>query len=73
MSKATVNFHVDNNDYFGTLAAVISLLGQNLGDYRQNLTYEHILQNIVKDLMYLQRNYKIEKRKQKNGNLVNIC
>lgn len=32
MSKRSVEFHIKSNDYFGTLATVLSLIRQNLGN-----------------------------------------
>lgn len=59
MSKKSVKFHIKYEDYFGTLATVLSLIKQ---------TPEHIndhiksLNKIEKDLMFLQREYKIVKK-----------
>ena len=56
MSKKTVNFHVESQDYFGTLATVIALVCQGVeGDQINHV----VLESIVKDLMYLQTNHLI--------------
>lgn len=55
--ESSTKFHVKNNDYFGSLATVISLIKE-----KNNLSakeYKEILCNIEKDLIYLQNNYKI--------------
>lgn len=55
MSQKTVKFHINSNDYFGTLATILSML-------RQSPEYikDHIksLNKIEKDLMFLQKNIK---------------
>ena len=59
MSEKSVKFHIENNDYFGTLATVLSLIKQTL---EKNQKHIEILDSIEKDLMYLQANYKIVKK-----------
>lgn len=66
MSKKTIIFHVNNNDYFGTLATILSLIKQNLqskyidkNNYKINLK---ILSNLKKDLMLLQKDYIITRK-----------
>ncbi|MCF7820766.1 MAG: hypothetical protein K9M44_04870 [Candidatus Pacebacteria bacterium] len=58
--KESASFHAQNNDYFGTLATIISLLEQN--DKLQKKDYKKILNNLKEDLIYLQKNFKIEKK-----------
>ena len=59
MSKKSIQFHIKSNDYFGTLATVLSMIKQ---------TPEHInkhvksLNKLEKDLMFLQKEYKIVKK-----------
>ncbi len=48
-----VEFHVKSQDYFGTLATVLSLNSQ---------TGQPISQKTIDDLMFLQKNYKILKK-----------
>ena len=50
MSIKSLKFHVKSQDYFGTLATVLSLNKQ---------TNQEIPQSVIDDLMYLQKNYKI--------------
>lgn len=65
----SVKWHVKNDDYFGTIATVISLIRQNL---KENNRYdaavlEKLLTNLETDLVILQNNYQIKARtKNKN-------
>ena len=65
MSKKSIEFHVKSNDYFGTLATVLSMVRQNIEshqDKNSNLTNLKILKKLEKDLMFLHNNYKIDKK-----------
>jgi hypothetical protein len=46
----SLNFHVESQDYFGTLATVLSLCRAD---------NQPIPESIINDLIYLQKNYKI--------------
>jgi len=61
LRKRNINFHIESDDYFGTLATVINLVRQEKEktEKRQNKT----LKNLKDDLIYLQKNYKIVKKK----------
>jgi len=59
MSQKSLEFHIKSDDYFGTLATILSLIRQNPNNTTQNLK---ILHNTEKDLMYLQERYKIIKK-----------
>lgn len=48
-----LKFHIKSQDYFGTLATVLSLCRQ---------TGQEIPEGVIEDLMYLQQNYKIENK-----------
>jgi hypothetical protein len=48
-----LEFHIESEDYFGTLATVISV---------SNDANKKISQEIINDLIYLQENYKIVKK-----------
>lgn len=54
----SLNFHIKSGDYFGTLATILNLLHQKefVGDK------DGILKEKVKELIYLQKNYKIMKK-----------
>ncbi len=67
--EASVKFHVENNDYFGTIAAVLSLVKQQIKkDDRPNAAIlSKILKDLEDDLLILQREYQISpKNKNKN-------
>jgi len=53
MNKKSVEFHIKSDDYFGTLATILSL------NREMN---KSIPQNIINDLIFLQNNYKIVKK-----------
>ena len=57
----SLKFHIDNNDYFGTLATVLSLLEQDMRKNGVNKKHFSLLQRKVEELMYLQNNFKILK------------
>ena len=58
-----LEFHIKVNDYFGTLATILDLSRQTLGDSVREREVAGYLERSVKDLMYLQANYRIEKKK----------
>ncbi len=59
--KKSVNWHVEQNDYFGTLATIINLLNQDyILDDRDKL--KKIFKSLDKDLRYLQKSFVIKKR-----------
>ena len=59
MSKKSVKFHIKSGDYFGTLATVLSLISQT-PEYLDK--YTESLNRIEKDLIFLQKEYKIIKK-----------
>jgi len=67
--EASVKFHVENNDYFGTIAAVLSLVKEQIkkDDCPNAVILNKILKDLETDLMILQKNYQINpKNKKKN-------
>lgn len=60
MSQKSIKFHVKSGDYFGTLATVLSIIKQT-PEYIN--THIKSLNKLEKDLMFLQKKYKIEKIK----------
>ena len=60
-NEDNLKFHIESDDYFGTLATVLSLQEQNLSKYKK-LKVSEILKSKVDELMYLQKNYKIIKK-----------
>lgn len=67
--EAGIKFHVKNGDYFGTMAAVLSLIKQQIkkGSDPETTTLNKVFKNLEKDLLFLQNNYQI-KLKSKNKN-----
>jgi len=61
MSKKSLEFHIKSDDYFGTLAAVLSLIRQNIINKKNSDIHVKTLTGIEKDLMILQKGYKIIK------------
>lgn len=55
MNKKALKFHIDSQDYFGSLATLLNLLCKKefIGDKNE------ILKNKVNELVYLQIKYKI--------------
>lgn len=64
MSRKSIEFHVKNNDYFGTVATVISLIRQN-NELKNGKIDNKILFKLESDFMFLQNNYLITKKKAK--------
>lgn len=61
-------FHLEQEDYFGTLATILNLLRQSTtGKHKTVSSYRVInslvLEKVVDDLLYLQKNYQIVKKK----------
>lgn len=61
IAKKSLKFHIQSNDYFGTLATILSLSSQGVMDDKNR---DKILNEKVEELIYLQNNYNIIK---KNG------
>lgn len=59
MTKKSIELHIKSNDYFGTLATVLSLIRQSPKNIKENLK---VLNGIEKDLVYLQKYYEIKER-----------
>lgn len=58
--KKGLDLHVAYNDYFGTLAAVLDLMRQEIKRRGYKKSDAELLEKIRDDLMYLQNRYKIE-------------
>jgi len=60
--ETSVKFHVLSDDYFGTIATVLSLLEQQIKkDSAGNAALlNKTLKNLKKDLLFLQKNYQIK-------------
>lgn len=59
MSQKSLKFHIKSGDYFGTLSTVLSIVKQEPFCIEK---YIKSLNEIEKDLMFLQKNYKIIKK-----------
>lgn len=59
MKKQSLKFHIKSDDYFGTLATILSLIRQTL---ENNTNRKRTLEKVVEELMYLQEEYKIVKK-----------
>lgn len=61
MSQKSVKFHIESGDYFGTLATVLSFIRQTIKDNKFKLVNIKTLNNLEKDLIFLQKECKIKK------------
>ena len=60
MNETSLQFHIESNDYFGTLATVLDLVSQDLRKKGHHRNAETLLRQRDR-LMYLQAEYRIEK------------
>jgi hypothetical protein len=60
MKKASLQFHIKANDYFGTVATVLDLVSQDLARRRYH-RHADTLSRLRDELVYLQRSHRIEK------------
>jgi hypothetical protein len=60
MDEVSLQFHIEENDYFGTLATVLDLVSQDLRK-KGELRHAESLLGLRDPLMHLQREYRIEK------------
>jgi len=60
-SIKSLRFHIKSQDYFGTLATVLSLSKQNLEAGANKKQIAKVLEYAEEQLVYLQENYKIVK------------
>ncbi len=59
MSQKSIKFHIKSEDYFGTLATVLSLIKQTPEHINKHIK---LLNKLEQDLMFLQKEYKIVKK-----------
>lgn len=67
--EAGTKFHLSQDDYFGTIATILSLWRQNIEKNPDliNPDFYQTLNEVEKDLIWLQKNYQIKPRiKNKN-------
>ena len=60
MNEAGLQFHIEQNDYFGTLATVLDLVSQDL-QKKGHCNNAETLGRLRDDLVYLQGSHRIEK------------
>lgn len=65
--KRQIAFHVANGDYFGTLAAVLKLIMDDMERDRKNKELAATLRNCITDLMLLQNQYRIVPSMRRGG------
>jgi hypothetical protein len=69
---ASVRFHVESDDYFGTVATILKLMQYNLRDAikktpkEERVLIEQTFKNLGEDLIILQNNYQIKAKTKKN-------
>lgn len=67
----SVRFHVDNNDYFATVATILKLLEKHLDEALETVSpaekklIKKTFHNLESDLMILQNNYQIKTNQNK--------
>jgi hypothetical protein len=61
MDQQSLQFHIQENDYFGTLATVLDLIRQDLNRHGYN-RYEATLASLRDDLVHLQQSHHIEEK-----------
>jgi len=66
-NETSVKFHIENDDYFGTMAAILDLIKQQLekDECYNALMIRKTLKNLEKDLLFLQNNYQIKPKTKK--------
>lgn len=61
LDNKSLEFHIRSDDYFGTLATILSLLKQSLST-EKTLKEFNLFDRKINELIYLQNNYKIVKK-----------
>jgi len=67
--EQSTRFHIKQDDYFGTIATILSLIKQKLkkSQTKYSSDFYNTLNDLEKDLLWLQKNYQITpKIKKKN-------
>jgi hypothetical protein len=61
--EESTKFHIHRDDYFGTVATILGLIAQTI-EKKQPANRQlliKILDNLKRDFMFLQKNYRIER------------
>lgn len=67
----SIRFHVDNNDYFATVATILKLLDKHLSEAMKSIPQDEkklikkTFRSLETDLMILQNNYQIKTNQNK--------
>ena len=71
--ETSVKFHVQSDDYFGTIATVLRLLKQQIKEDSRadEAVLEKTLQNLESDLLFLQTHYRIRPKTQSKPKIKN--
>ena len=66
-------FHIKNDDYFGTVATILNLIGGEIkkGECPNRLALIKTLNSVKKDLLFLQKNYQINPKIKNRKNIPN--
>lgn len=69
--EKSVKYHLSQDDYFGTIATILSLIRQQAENEKSKLPQEFFktLNNLEKDLVFLQKNYQISPRIKKRKSI----
>lgn len=69
--EASLKFHVKSDDYFGTIATVLSLLKEQItkDGINNSRIFKKTLNNIEEDLLLLQKNYYIKPKTKKRNSI----
>jgi len=64
MDPEKIQFHVESDDYFATLATVLNIHAEQLENpkWGKGIDHPEKLRGLMDDLMFLQENYKIVRR-----------
>jgi len=62
MSKESVKFHVESDDYFGTVATLVGLLRQTIHSKEHRRANIKTLEQLMVDLKFLRKEYQISSR-----------
>ena len=71
--EKSTKFHVAADDYFGTIATVLSLMKQKIEKKptKYSADFKDTLEKLEKDLIWLQKNYQIKPRIKKKNRIPN--
>jgi len=71
--ESSTRFHVAQDDYFGTIATILSLIKQRIkkNPTKYSSDFYDTLNSLEKDLVWLQKNYQITPRIKKKNRMPN--